>query len=63
MTYYGRWTHKFEAAARQGAVGAIIIHETAPPAAYGWNVVETSWFWSKLIFYANKNISRAPLEA
>ena len=42
MTYYGRWTYKFEEAARQGAVGAIIIHETAP-AAYGWNVVETSW--------------------
>ncbi len=39
MTYYGRWTYKYEEAARQGAAGAIIIHDTFP-AAYGWNVVE-----------------------
>jgi Zn-dependent M28 family amino/carboxypeptidase len=38
MTYYGRWTYKFEEAARQGAVGALIVHETAG-AGYGWNVV------------------------
>jgi len=42
MTYYGRWTYKYEEAARQGAAGAIIVHETAP-ASYGWNVIETSW--------------------
>lgn len=42
MTYYGRWTYKFEEAARQGAAGAIIVHDTFP-AAYGWNVVESSW--------------------
>lgn len=42
MTYYGRWTYKFEEAARQGATGAIVIHDTYP-AAYGWNVVESSW--------------------
>ncbi len=42
MTYYGRWTYKYEEATRQGAAGALIIHETAP-AAYGWNVVENSW--------------------
>ena len=42
MTYYGRWTYKYEEAARQGAAAAIIIHDTAP-AAYGWNVVESSW--------------------
>lgn len=42
MTYYGRWTYKYEEAARQGAAGAIIVHDTAP-AAYGWNVVESSW--------------------
>lgn len=42
MTYYGRWTYKYEEAGRQGAAGAIIIHDTAP-AAYGWNVVESSW--------------------
>ena len=42
MTYYGRWTYKFEEAARQGAAGAIIVHDTEP-AAYGWNVVQSSW--------------------
>ncbi|MCW1383236.1 M28 family metallopeptidase [Novosphingobium sp. KCTC 2891] len=42
MTYYGRWTYKFEEAARQGAKAAIVIHDTFP-AAYGWNVVESSW--------------------
>lgn len=42
MTYYGRWTYKFEEAARQGAAAALIVHDTAP-AAYGWNVVNTSW--------------------
>lgn len=42
MTYYGRWTYKYEEAARQGAAAAIIIHDTAP-AAYGWGVVEGSW--------------------
>jgi Zn-dependent M28 family amino/carboxypeptidase len=42
MTYYGRWTYKYEEAARQGAAGAIIIHDTEP-AAYGWNVVQSSW--------------------
>ena len=42
MTYYGRWTYKYEEAARQGAAGALIIHQTAP-AAYGWHVVEGSW--------------------
>jgi len=39
MTYYGRWTYKYEEAARQGAAGVLIIHETAA-AAYGWNVIE-----------------------
>lgn len=42
MTYYGRWTYKYEIAAKLGAAGALIIHETAP-ASYGWNVVEHSW--------------------
>ena len=40
MTYYGRWTYKFEEAARQRAIGALIVHET-PGAGYGWNVVES----------------------
>jgi len=42
MTYYGRWTYKYEEAGRQGAAGVIIIHETAP-ASYGWNVVQSGW--------------------
>ena len=42
MTYYGRWTYKYDEAARQGAAGAIIIHDTKP-AAYGWPTVENSW--------------------
>jgi Zn-dependent M28 family amino/carboxypeptidase len=42
MTYYGRWTYKFEEAARQGAAAALIVHDTVP-AAYGWNVVNSSW--------------------
>ena len=42
MTYYGRWTYKFEEAARRGATGAIIVHQTEP-AAYGWDTVVNSW--------------------
>lgn len=42
MTWYGRWPYKFEEAARQGAAGALIVHDTFP-AAYGWNVVNSSW--------------------
>lgn len=42
MTYYGRWTYKFEEAARKGAAAALIIHDT-PGASYGWDVVKNSW--------------------
>ena len=42
MTYYGRWTYKFEEAARQGAAGAIVVHEEAA-AGYPWEVVTGSW--------------------
>jgi Zn-dependent M28 family amino/carboxypeptidase len=42
MTYYGRWTYKYEIAAQKGAAAAVIIHETEP-AAYPWQVVRTSW--------------------
>ena len=42
MTYYGRWTYKYEEAARQGAAGALIVHRTGP-AGYPWNVVESGW--------------------
>jgi Zn-dependent M28 family amino/carboxypeptidase len=41
MTYYGRWTYKFQEAARQGALGTLIVHETKP-ASYGWNTVKNS---------------------
>ncbi|MFP7723865.1 M28 family metallopeptidase [Lysobacter sp. A3-1-A15] len=42
MTYYGRWTYKYEEAARQGAAAALIIHDDAG-ASYGWDVVKNSW--------------------
>ena len=41
MTYYGRWTYKYEEAARRGAAGMLIVHET-DPASYGWNTVKNS---------------------
>src|SRR6266498_608366 len=41
LTYYGRWTYKYEEAARRGAAGVILIHETAP-ASYGWDTVKNS---------------------
>jgi Zn-dependent M28 family amino/carboxypeptidase len=62
MTYYGRWTYKFEEAARQGAAAALIVHDTKP-AAYGWNVVEGSWTGPQLdIARADDGASRALLE-
>jgi len=42
LTYYGRWTYKYEEATRKGAVAAILIH-TTPTAGYGWEVVRNSW--------------------
>jgi Zn-dependent M28 family amino/carboxypeptidase len=53
MTYYGRWTYKYEEAARQGAAAALIIHDTAP-AAYGWDVVNSSWTGTQYLA-ASKN--------
>src|SRR5262245_7005445 len=41
MTYYGRWTYKYEEAARRGAVGMLVVHETEP-ASYGWETVKNS---------------------
>ena len=52
MTYYGRWTYKFEEAARQGATAAIIIHDEEP-ASYPWSVVESSWSGSQLSLQRN----------
>lgn len=62
MTYYGRWTYKFEEAARQGATGVIIVHETKA-ASYPWAVVRSGWSKSKLhLAAADDNLSRAPME-
>lgn len=47
MTYYGRWTYKFEEASRQGATGVLIIHDTGG-ASYGWNVVRSGWTGGRL---------------
>jgi Zn-dependent M28 family amino/carboxypeptidase len=62
MTYYGRWTYKFEEAARQGAAAAIIIHDDKP-AAYGWGTVQTSWTGPQLdTVSADGNASRVAIE-
>ncbi|MGO2128407.1 MAG: M28 family metallopeptidase [Pseudoalteromonas prydzensis] len=62
MTYYGRWTYKYEEASRQGAAGAIIIHETAP-ASYPWSVVENSWSGEQFGFQKeNNNMDRVTVE-
>jgi len=58
MTYYGRWTYKFEEAGRQGAAAALIIHDTEP-ASYGWNVVESSWSGTQS--YASRGDSAPPM--
>lgn len=47
MTYYGRWTYKYEEAARRGALGCLIVHNTIP-AGYGFNVIQNSWKAKKL---------------
>ncbi|MEL6371438.1 MAG: M20/M25/M40 family metallo-hydrolase [Pseudomonadota bacterium] len=62
MTYYGRWTYKYEEAARQGAAAAIIIHQTAP-ASYGWGVVEGGWTGPQLdLKRVDGGASRVPME-
>ncbi|MGK9120734.1 M28 family metallopeptidase [Olivibacter jilunii] len=54
MTYYGRWTYKFEEAARQGATGVLIIHNTEA-ASYGWNVVRSGWSGPQLNLQTEDN--------
>jgi Zn-dependent M28 family amino/carboxypeptidase len=54
LTYYGRWTYKFEQAARMGAVGALIIHKTEL-ASYGWSVVKNSNTSEKTFLRDDKN--------
>lgn len=63
LTYYGRWTYKFEEAARQGAAGAIIVH-TTEAAGYGWNVVRSSWSGERFDLALTANSPRPlPLKA
>jgi Zn-dependent M28 family amino/carboxypeptidase len=62
MTYYGRWTYKFEEAARQGAEGVLIIHETEP-AAYPWGVVKNGWTGPQFYLISeDNNLSRCAVE-
>lgn len=62
MTYYGRWTYKYEEAARQGAAAVLIVHETEP-AAYPWGVVQNSFTGPQMYFRAaDGNASRCAVE-
>lgn len=62
VTYYGRWTYKFEEAARKGAAGVLIIHDTKP-ASYNWSVVRSSWSKSDLFLETdNDNMDLCALE-
>ncbi|MGQ3042987.1 MAG: M28 family metallopeptidase [Brevundimonas aurantiaca] len=62
MTYYGRWTYKNEEAARHGAAGVLIVHETAP-ASYGWQTVANSWGVPQFdILRQNAAAERVPVE-
>lgn len=60
MTYYGRWTYKYEEAARQGAAGAIIVHET-DAASYPWAVVQNSWSGAQM-YLQNTEAAPSPLQ-
>ena len=62
MTYYGRWTYKFEKAAELGAAGCLIVHETGP-AGYPWEVVRDSWSGETFnLVSADRNMHRAAVE-
>lgn len=62
MTYYGRWTYKYEEAARQGAAGIFIVHETGP-AGYPWGVVRNGWTGPQFtLASADNNMSRCAAE-
>ncbi len=63
MTYYGRWTYKYEIASEKGAAAAIIVHETGP-AGYGYEVVKSSWGRENFdIQTPDKNMSRIGVES
>jgi hypothetical protein len=62
MTYYGRWTYKYEEGARQRAAGVLIVHETAP-ASYGWATVQNSWTGPQFdLVTADDNMGRVMAE-
>src|SRR6185436_18234608 len=62
MTYYGRWTYKFEIAAEKGAAGALLIHETGP-AGYPYEVVQDGFTGERFdLVTPDKNMSRASVE-
>ena len=61
MTYYGRWTYKYEMAAQKGAAGALIVHETIP-AGYGFNVIQGKTGEQFDLVTPDKNMSRAAIE-
>ena len=62
MTYYGHWRYKFEEAARQGAAGALLIHETGA-AGYSWDVVRATWTGRQLdLQRADPNAGHTPVE-
>ena len=62
MTYYGRWTYKYEEAARQGAAAALIVHETGS-AGYPWEVVSSSWSGPQIgLQAANLNADKNEIE-
>jgi Zn-dependent M28 family amino/carboxypeptidase len=61
MTYHGRWTYKYEEAARQGAAGVLIVHETEP-AGYPWEVVRDSWSGTRFMLENPDNMSRSAVE-
>lgn len=63
MTYYGRWTYKYEEASRKGAAAAIIVHQTAP-AGYPWSVVSDSWGGENMdVKHADGNVGRVAIES
>ena len=62
MTYYGRWTYKYEKAAELGAAGVVIVHETGP-AGYGFNVVQNNSNERFNLSTPDKNMGRAAIEA
>jgi Zn-dependent M28 family amino/carboxypeptidase len=61
MTYYGRWTYKYEEAARHGAAGVLIIHQTEP-ASYPWNVVNDNGHAKLYLTQKDKHLSRCKVE-